>query len=109
MTSDNGKPGQVDLFDVFAAIAYIEDHYKGSVQLMLERGSGPGAAEMLCHLSFVPANAARGAAASFLLTAPAQARCLRALPQRLHDLVLDMHESLDTAPAGTLVFGYHTW
>lgn len=105
MASDNGKSGQVDMYDVWAAMSYIEEHYDGTIQLTMECSPSAGWRELLCSLTFVPNDATRFPGAGILLEVPAGPTKLRLLPRSLHDAVLHLQENLDGAPPHSMVFG----
>ena len=105
MSSDNGKPGRLDMFDVWSAMSYVESHYAGTMQLQMERAPGARRSELLCSLTFVPNDAAAVAGGGLLLEVAATPSELLRLPDKLHRAVYHLQELIDAARPGQLVFG----
>lgn len=106
MASDNGKAGVVDMLDVWEAMSYVENHYDGSMQLLMERAAHPGFPELLCSLTFIPNDGTKVAGACILLEVAATQPNLRRLPELLHREVYRLQENLDAALPGQIVLGF---
>lgn len=103
MGSDNGKPGRVDMYDVWSAVQYIEEHYQGTVQLLMERSVIEKRSFVLCSLTFVSNDGRPGRGVGILCEIPDQLPKLLCLPELLHNAVLVLHEELDSLQPGTML------
>lgn len=95
MTSDNGKAGEVDWYDVYEAARYIEEHYQGSIEINLSSALETSRPHMLLCASFVGHDPlrARGAAGSYVI--PSTPRSMRKVPELAHELLLSLQEEID--------------
>lgn len=105
MASDNGKPGTVDMYDVFMQLDYLETHYDGTVQLALERQIARSGTVMLCHATFVGNEPVAPRGAGLVLELLPTPSALRILPQRLQALLFELHDVVDDLPRGAIRIG----
>lgn len=108
MASDNGKAGVVDMFDVFMQLEYIEIHYDGTVQLVVERAAPNRRPLVLCHATFVGNEATAPRCAGLMLELLPTAGTLLQLPQRLQSLLFELHDLVDDLPRGSVRLGATT-
>lgn len=102
MTSDNGKPGEIDWYDVWKVAEYIERKYQATVQINFSSALEGNRSRMLLCASIVgnghpvPAGCAGSASISF---APGP---MRAVPKVAYELLLEMQEEFDDLNPGVI-------
>lgn len=102
MSSDNGKPGEIDWYDVWKVAEYIERKYQATVEINFSSALEGSRTRMLLCASIVgnghslPAGCAGSAAVSF---SPGP---MRNVPKVAYELLLEVQEEFDDLMPGAL-------
>lgn len=102
MSSDNGKPGEVDWYDVYEAANYIERKYGGSVEINLSSALETSRPHMLLCASFVGHEPARPRGAAGTYVVPSTPARMRKVPSLAHELLLALQEEIDVLTEGEI-------
>lgn len=102
MSSDNGKAGEIDWYDVWAVADYIERKYSGTVQINCSAATSASRPTMLLCASFVGNESvwSRGAGCSHEV--PLLPWAMREVPRVAHELLLTMQEAIDDLRPGEI-------
>lgn len=106
MASDNGKAGEIDWYDVWGTVEYIERKYNGSIEINLSATSTGSRSGMLLCASFVGNEPIRPRGAAGSVEIPFAPGSMRQVPRLAHELLFELQETVDDLPPGRVVLTY---
>ena len=103
MASDNGKAGEIDWYDVWNVVEYIERKYRCTVEINFSSALEGSRPRMLLCTSIVGHGNTGRAGAAGAHVVSLEPRAMRRVPQMAYELLLQLQEEIDGQADGLII------